>query len=360
MIGDTHKGEHRAVVSAGATAGSGGMQRGRGDSHLQRCEPVFLVGMNGSGTTMLLDSLGRHPELFGFSRETRLLPHVIRSHWERGDLRNDDEFLRAWRSVQSIPAFSVVNNGALPPIPGNWRDFSRDVGVVIDAMLRYFAGKEGKVRWCEKSPQNLQHIGLLSSVFPGARFVHLIRDGRDCAASFHRRWRRTPELTIYRWRNVVEEGRRQGAKVGDRYLEVRYEELTADPAFWMQMICRFVGLSFDPVVLGSREPQSGKPNQGGKIHSNARTWRTYFSDAEVRRLENISGKYLAELGYTPRWTKGAEDPERWRLVAWRLRDLAWQYKFLLENKITGKRKVSWAQVVKQPLIAWRQAKLNKF
>ncbi|MGH8607377.1 MAG: sulfotransferase, partial [Gammaproteobacteria bacterium] len=56
--------------------------------------PVFLVGMNGSGTTMLLHSLGNHPDLYGCKRETRVLPHFIAHLHRYGTLGDDDNFLR--------------------------------------------------------------------------------------------------------------------------------------------------------------------------------------------------------------------------------------------------------------------------
>jgi hypothetical protein len=56
-------------------------------------KPVFIVGMNGSGTTMMLDHLGRHPELFGFKTETYILPHYLLVEAKYGDLKVDGNFL---------------------------------------------------------------------------------------------------------------------------------------------------------------------------------------------------------------------------------------------------------------------------
>ena len=56
--------------------------------------PVFVVGMNGSGTTMLLDSLGRHPALYAFPKETRLIPYLMSRVSTYGDLTVDANFQR--------------------------------------------------------------------------------------------------------------------------------------------------------------------------------------------------------------------------------------------------------------------------
>ena len=117
---------------------------------------------------------------------------------------------------------------------------------VLDAVFLHFAAGEGKQRWCEKTPQHAQHIVALAMRFPAARFIHVIRDGRDCAVSFHRRWKRQPELTVFRWKKMVSVGREQGRRLGaGRYLEVRYEDLTAEPEFALRRICVFLGLPFD-------------------------------------------------------------------------------------------------------------------
>lgn len=161
-------------------------------NHADSIEPVFIVGMNGSGTTMLLDCLGRHPLLYGFPRETRTLPDIINNDW--GDLDNDDNFKRAWEAVRSIIWFAAINGDKKPPRPDNYLEFPRTLTAIIDAHYRYFATRQSKNRWLEKTPQHAQHLLALARVFPNAKFIHMIRDGRDCAASFERRWEERQNL----------------------------------------------------------------------------------------------------------------------------------------------------------------------
>jgi hypothetical protein len=322
--------------------------------------PVFLVGMNGSGTTMLRDSLCRHPDLYGFLRETRLLPRLAMTIAEQGSLKDDARFLSAWRKVQSMPSFALVNGGAPPPIPEDWHAYPRSFGAIADAFFQYFAQQAGKHRWCEKSPQNVQHLQLLGQAFPNARFVHLIRDGRACAASFHRRWGRRPELTIYRWKKVVEEGRRQGESLGERYMELRYEELTRDPERWMRSICEFLGLDFVPEVLNSRQPQSKAPNRDGKIQANPESWSRHFGPAALRRLEGIAGGYLAELGYETCFSRGIGDPSPWRLKLWNSQDMAKLYVSEISRKAKGNSRLTWGQVLRRPFDSIQQRRANRY
>jgi hypothetical protein len=218
---------------------------------IKRAEPpVFVVGMNGSGTSMLTESLGRHSKLYAFPGETRMIPHYIDIREKFGDLEDDENFQRLWRYVvSSAPDFEIFNGGKIPELPSNWRYFPRDLPTILDAVFRQFAMSSGKQRWCEKSPNNSEHIVTLSRLFPGARFVHIIRDGRDCAASTNRRQYRNPELAIYRWRHVVAEARRQALQIPGRYIELRYEDLTEQPDDWMKKICEFLSLDFEPAVV---------------------------------------------------------------------------------------------------------------
>lgn len=281
--------------------------------------PVFVVGMNGSGTTMLLDCLDNHPNLYGFRRETRLLPYVLATLPKYGDLQVDDNFRRFWDAVRSIPAFRYVNGGEPPAIPDDWREVERSAAAVIDRVFMDFARKAGKQRWCEKTPMHALHIRRFAELFPRARFVHIVRDGRSCAASFQRRWRYTPEFTMYRWKEVVREASRQGAEIPERYLQVRYEDLTADPRQWMTEVCRFIDEPFAEDVLAPSRLRSFTGSRDTSIVARKASWQRQFDPAQQRRLELIGGRWLSALGYETQFADSDHDP------AWPLRKY-WLYR----------------------------------
>ena len=91
-----------------------------------------------------------------------------------------------------------------------------------------YARSKGKLRYGDKTPRYVRKLELISRVFPEARFVHVIRDGRDVALSLlERDWGpKTIEQAASLWRKRVRAGRRAGAILGRRcYIEVRYEDL---------------------------------------------------------------------------------------------------------------------------------------
>lgn len=322
--------------------------------------PVFIVGMNGSGTTMLLDCLGRHPQLYGFPLETRVMPSFLSSDSRYGDLKNDDNFLELFHTIRKLPVFQMVNQATEIPLPDNWRDYSRQASAVFDYIFLYFAGLQGKTRWCEKTPQHVQHMDLLAQNYPQAKFVHIIRDGRDCASSFQRRWYRTPELTIYRWRKVVDIGRQQGIRLADRYMEVKYEDITTAPEVWMKKICEFIGVDFDKNVLVSRRPQSENRGVLGGIEKNTEKWRTSLSIKCRRSLERIAGQSLSQLGYPVEFEKGNFTPSKNQLRIWNIKDYTRQFFVEIYKKLTGKSKKDWRMLLYLPVSAIKQSRSNRY
>ena len=326
---------------------------------------MFVAGMNGSGTSMLTESLGRHPELYAFPGETRMIPHYIDCAGRFGDLDDDKNFHRLWTYVvRSAPDLEVFNGHQAVPIPENWREFPRDLASILDAVFRQFARPHGKVRWCEKSPNNSEHLLRIAELFPQARFVHIIRDGRDCAASTLRRQHRNPELSINRWRKVVDEARRQGHQLGDRYFEVQYEQLTNDPEQWMHAICEFLGLPFDPHVLESAMPQSSKGagrlgGQVGKIEPNSQKFLRQFDEGQIRRLESIAGELLQQLGYETFYATGASDVGWARAKAIRFVDF-FKANHRLRDKLSGRRDISWSKVFRGTLASIREYASKKY
>ena len=191
--------------------------------------PVFIVGMNGSGTTMLADSLGKHPDLYMFPNEAKVLPFFMHNLNRYGDLSTIGARRRLADDIGRTKSFWQVN-GKTPLVLADFQLDKPGFRGVIHAIFNELASREDKQRWGEKSPMNLQHITALAKVFPNAQFIHIIRDGREVAQSFHRRWRYYPQRTIYRWKKLVAMGREHGHRLGsERYLEVFYEKLTENP-----------------------------------------------------------------------------------------------------------------------------------
>jgi signal transduction histidine kinase len=160
----------------------------------------------------------------------------------------------------------------------------RSYPALVDAVFSAYAAERGKVRWGDKTPGYVSYLPELARMFPAARFVHLVRDGRDVAASLAE-WdwgARTAVSGAFWWAHKVRVGRRDGVRLGpQRYLELRLEDLTADPEATLPELCVFFGEEFAPAMLAypERMAAAGGPVRRQERHlvrpptSGLRDWR---------------------------------------------------------------------------------------
>jgi hypothetical protein len=156
----------------------------------------------------------------------------------------------------------------------------------------------------------VRHLPLIAEAFPEARFVHIVRDGRDVALSLlEMEWGPVNVVDAARfWRQRIEAGRRAGEKLGpDRYTELRYEEFVADPEGETRRICGFVGIEFEkemldyPAAADEIIGQSEVPHRHEGLRerptSGRRDWRNQMEPKQVALFEAIAGPTLTTFGY---------------------------------------------------------------
>lgn len=247
--------------------------------------------------------LDRNPVL-AVPDESYFIPTLARRHGDRPD---PDAFVEDLRRLRTLREWEIE--------AGEVRErlgVSVSLGEALAAIYEVYAAKRRKGRWGDKTPMYMQHLCLLERLFPTARFVHLIRDGRDAAVSFlgmpegvaTRTWAhpRTPAGFACQWRAEVEAARSLGRRVGDRYLEVRYEALVTDPEAELRRVCELAELPWDAGMLdyAGTVDLSGKPHQRSLARPptpGLRDWRRELSEQDRLEFEAVAGDVLAALGY---------------------------------------------------------------
>jgi len=165
-------------------------------------KPIFIIGMNGSGTTMLADCLNHHPRIYMHKLESRTIPYYYLRKDRFGDLTNENNFKRLLNDFSNNYAFRACNDNMPLEIPYRFFELEKkDLASVIDLVFSYFASKENKSIWGDHSPKYAANIPELIALFPKAKIFHIIRDGRDCAHSFNRRFRQNIYRTIFYGKN---------------------------------------------------------------------------------------------------------------------------------------------------------------
>ena len=167
---------------------------------------------------------------------------------------------------------------------------------VIDAAYEAYARRRGKVRWGDKTPRYIEHIPFLADLFPAARFIHLVRDGRSVALSYAGvpYGPKTAARAANLWAKRVRRGLAAREILSpDRYLQLRYEDLVAGAEGQerqARLMCEFLGLEYDPSMLDysevARSEILGKsrlrnPYIVRRPRGDARSWKTQMPARQV-------------------------------------------------------------------------------
>src|SRR5213078_168759 len=193
--------------------------------------PLLVLGVRRSGTTLLRVMLDRHSEL-AIPDESYFIPQLADRHRATIEV---GEFADDLRRLPTLRDWDVPVDEVRARLRPGMR-----LGEAIAAVYETYAARHGKSRWGDKTPMYMQRLRMLERLFPDARFVHLVRDGRDAALSFlamppgivTETWAhpRTVGQFACQWQTEVAAAQALGRRVGPaRYLELRYEELVADP-----------------------------------------------------------------------------------------------------------------------------------
>jgi hypothetical protein len=290
--------------------------------------PLLILGVSRSGTTLLRVMLDRNSQL-AVPDESFFVPLLGDRHLRRVDA---EEFIDDVRRLRTVEEWGVP----LDKLRARLTD-RMPISQAIAAIYEIYAEEQGKPRWGDKTPMYMRHLLLLRRLFPSAQYVHLIRDGRDAAVSFlslppgiaFETWAhpRTAADFAALWRTEVARARRMGLKLGpERYLEIRYEELVAEPENVLQRICAFARLPYGEAMAehaGSRSEEH--PHQRSlkrPVAGGLRDWRVEMRPRDVGAFEGVAGDLLAELGYET--SSGADVRGRVKRVSYRAQMAGWR------------------------------------
>jgi hypothetical protein len=289
-------------------------------------EFAFVLGTGRCGSTLLHELVARHPDVGFLSNVEDLLPvPAAAGRWNNEIHRRvPTSFSRKGR-LRFAPSegYRALERAVSPALTTPARDMlAEDVTPWLDARLRRFfedrAHAQRKPLFLHKFT-GWPRAGLLGRVFPGARFVHVVRDGRAVANSFLQMpwWRGYAGPSGWGWGPLPEEYEAEWESAGrsfavlagiqwkilmgafdaaraqlppERWLEVRYEDLAADPRHVSAEVLSFLGLTWTPAFEAGfrRTPISSK-------RTNA--YRADLGIHEVALLDACLAGSLEQYGY---------------------------------------------------------------
>ena len=276
--------------------------------------PFFVVGSGRCGSTLLRMMLASHSRL-SIPPETWFLVPLVRQFSIDRPL-NAEEIEGAVAVITGHyrwPDMKIDAQKFRHAVSQLMRPHVRDLAEVV---YRWHMQAEGKARWGDKTPIYIEILPELARMFPGSRFIHLVRDGRDVAKSFkatgwdtggrwlHDNTREWMKAVRCHWRWMSSEFR-------ERILLVRYEDLVINTEATLRQICKFIDEEFEPQMLTWQERVDEQvPEREQVRHTKLKSridaegvarWRKEMSAREVFIAEAFMGPHLTRLGYQCRY-----------------------------------------------------------
>lgn len=278
--------------------------------------PIFILGANRSGTTLLRLILNAHSRI--------AIPEEVdyfNSNFAKINIKkwkNPNVYLTQYHSLLSgflsrnHETFKEIDTELLKSeaMKSNIIDFRQPYQMALEAWARH----HGKQRWGEKTPGNLFYVDILFEMFPDAKFIHIVRDPRAVVHSMNEHdFSCFPEdsvINALNWRRIVSRGCELLEKfvpVSQR-MTIRYEDLVTSPEEQIATICEFIDEPFEIETLQFHANAKRYMKQTAISVFNAAAtqpisqtkvdrWKNKLSSYEVAAIELICRKEMALLGY---------------------------------------------------------------
>jgi hypothetical protein len=319
-------------------------QRGRGAYQREEGPPLFfLTGRAKSGTSWLARMLNFHPEVL-CKGEGRFIgrEYVLGNTGTRslyGALIHSEE-VRGW-----------LTNSAWTRDEDTEEQLAEFAAAITKRALGRRLAEAGKNIVGDKTPlTSTDVVPELVQLFPGAKLIHIVRDGRDVAVSaMHHVWnqdekedgfhdatpeqrekrdayRADPEAFVKSGQSIFNEGWLEGTArnwadltrpamddgprlLGEDYAEVRYEDFLENPEELLQRMFKFLGADSRPAVVQkcverasfermSKGRKPGEEDSRAFVRKGiAGDWKNVFTDEDKRIFKETAGDLLIRLGH---------------------------------------------------------------
>jgi len=276
--------------------------------------PFFVVGSGRSGNTLLRSMLCAHPAI-GIPPEFGGFRSAHRKFTIHGHLPWRGLVAVVLAEIESTKSFEYWNTNLddvqilLTRLPTSERTFASIIGHVYQAYVReHFAGSS---MWGDKTPLNTFNLSRIAKTFPEAKYIHMVRDGRAVVASFLKANLKSGaslQSAAYHWHDAVRRVRRFSSSRGDSepVFAIRYEDLVTNTPQTLSSLCAFLGVPFDEAMLEHNKVFSRLGDSHLAHHENVSRsvstssidkWKKAFDHKQLRTLNAIIGRDLADLGY---------------------------------------------------------------
>jgi len=240
---------------------------------------LFLVGCYNSGTTLLAELLGQHPDIAALPTEGHFITDQFIKDYDVG-------LPRMW--VEREDLFRLTEQDEGPDVIRLKKEWAMRLDCSRPVLLEKSPPNSAKVRWLQKHFENAHFVGIVRNGYAVAEGIsrkaepHHLEQGWPIAMSA-RQWARSNQLL------------KADADALDHFMWVRYEDLTADSGKVLNAICDFVGVSAftgfqsdQDLAIHERHERIRNMNE-----ENIRN----LTQQQITVINEIAGEMLDEFGY---------------------------------------------------------------
>ena len=296
-------------------------------SILTECQCLFVMGAPRSGTSWLHNMIAEHPRVLSNPGETTFFSQYV-APGERAWAKEEQEMIEREQCDRGLPNKIAET------------DYTEVLAHFVHGFYQKLANDEGCTHYVEKAPENVFAIHTIKRFAPNARFIHIVRDGRNVAISMVSAMERfgfganNVLQASQEWRQSVLTGR-DARQYEGAYHEVKYESLLADCPGELKRVYDFCQLDYTDDLVNDiaaghdfANKDDGLETPGvsrvkGNIHEG---WREKMTPMDRYLFDIVAGDLLVDLGYAEEgwWYDNSLQWLRlklqrrmiWRIICW--------------------------------------------
>jgi len=220
--------------------------------------PFFIIGAQRSGSTLLRSILVANQKI-AIPPETFVLYKAFRKFRTHQHLDWKDLSRLIISEFESHKNFGRWNTNLFPcyqaafQLPKKERSLAKLIEIIYSQYIE--DNNPTAEMWGDKTPYNTLYINWIYKLYPKAKYVHLLRDGRDAINSLLKLgWYTNINDACWRWETSVRMAQKLKAKLEeDSFLEIKYEHLVREPQKEIKRLCTFLRIQFSPEMLNPQQ-----------------------------------------------------------------------------------------------------------
>jgi hypothetical protein len=257
-------------------------------------QPIFIIGAPRSGTTFLASLL--EPSHYGAPFETHFITKYFKKLETYGDIntvKNLSSLLNDISKERAVMQWKLELNA---------QAIIDEIGVsitypdIVNYICLKASNKAGNTLWGDKTPHYIGDMEIILELFPNAKYIYIVRDGRDVALSLLKKvW--GPNNIYYcarHWRDLNNKDLTlMKLEQGNQLFRIRYEELIDKPKSISQKLYQFLRLDIETTRTEAITSSTIKGNYG--------KWQQSLTEHQIKIFEKTAGNTLIKFGYPTTW-----------------------------------------------------------